>query len=409
MKRFLLAVGSVILVSSAWGSDIVVRKAGTSNKMALSLAGMKSGGGASALFMQTLESDLKRSGWFSVIRTGSGGIQVSGTCADSGSGMSVQCDVRNYGSPETYLRKNYRDASAKARWLAHQMADDIVWSVKHVRGMACSRIAVIGSRGGGKDLYACDYDGANLVQITRDGVPCLAPAWGPNAAFLVYTSFKNGYPDVFRIDMSGTSLRRERIAGYRGLNSGADVSPSGSSVCLTLSKDGNPDLYVIGSRGGSPVRVTRTSQAAEASPSWSPDGSRIVYVSDRARLPQLYIADSSGAGERRVTVEGSENVAPDWGPDGRIAYSSKRGGVYHICVLDPSSGHSEQQTADGADHEDPSWAPDGRHIVYTKTAGYRKALYVLDTFDSTEVPLVTSGGDWSGSAWSGRIGESGSN
>lgn len=407
MLRALAVMVALVLASRVEAADISISKTGSSNRTALSLAGMKGGGGSAALFLQTLESDLKRSGWFNVIRTGSGGIQVSGTCSDSGSSLSVQCDVRNYGSSETYLRKNYGDSAAKARWLAHQVADDIVWGVKHERGMACSRIAIVGARGGRKDLYMCDSDGANLVQITKDGVPCLAPSWGPKAAFLVYTSFKSGYPDVYRIDLGGGSMRRDRIAGFKGLNSGPDVSPSGSSVCLTLSKDGNPDLYVIGSRGGGGSRVTRSSQAAEASPSWSPDGSRIVYVSDRARSPQLYIADSSGSGERRVTLQGSENVAPDWGPDGRIAYSSKRGGVYQICILDAAGGSTEQITADGADHEDPSWAPDGRHIVYTKTSGYRKALYVLDTLDKTEVPLLAAEGDWSCPAWSGSLGAAG--
>jgi TolB protein len=377
----------------------VVKGGAAGNKASLDLSGMKATGPGGALFVQTLESDLKRSGWFTVTRAG-GGIRVQGTCGDSGGDVAVQCDVRNAGSPESYLTRSYKDSSAKARRLAHQVADDIVWALKHVKGIASTRIAMVGSRGGGKDLYLCDYDGGNLVQVTRDKVPCLSPAWGPDGTFLTYTSFRSGYPDVYRIDLD--SLRRGRIAGFPGLNANADVSPNGRSIALTLSKDGNPDLYVMGLGGGAPTRVTRTSHAAEASPSWSPDGSQIAYVSDRARSPQLYIMSSAGAGERRITLEGSENVSPDWGPAGRIVYSSRRGGQYQLCVFDAGSGRSEQITTDGFDHEDPSWAPDGRHIVYMRTSAYRKSLYILDTQGDPEVRLTPSEGDWSSPAWSPR-------
>lgn len=387
------------MVYCAMASDVLIVRPGSGNKASVDLSAMKAVGSEGTLFLQTLESDLKRSGWFAVTRSG-GGIRVQGTCGESGGAVAVQCDVRNAGSAESYLSRSYRDSSGKARRVAHQVADDIVWALKRVKGIASTRIAMVGSRGGRKDLYICDYDGGNIVQITRDGVPCLSPAWAPNGAFLTYTSFRSSYPDVYRIDLD--TMRRSRIAGFPGLNSGATVSPSGRSIALTLSKDGNPDIYVMGVNGGAPTRVTRTAHAAEASPSWSPDGLQIVYVSDRARSPQLYIMSSTGVGEQRITLQGSENVAPDWGSSGRIVYSSKRGGLYQLCIFDPASRQTEQITSDGYDHEDPSWAPDGRHVVYTRTSGYRKGLYILDTQGDPEVRLTPTDGDWSSPAWSPR-------
>jgi TolB protein len=151
--------------------------------------------------------------------------------------------------------------------------------------------------------------------------------------------------------------------------------------------------------GGSLTRLTRTPHAAEASPAWSPDGSRMVFVSDRAGRPQLYVASASGGAMALLTTQGSENVAPDWGTDGRIAYCSKRG-AYQIWVADPSGGGSKPVPHDACDHEDPSWAPDNRHIVCTRTAGYRKRLYVLDTEGEPEVALTLPEGDWYSAAWS---------
>jgi Tol biopolymer transport system component len=101
-------------------------------------------------------------------------------------------------------------------------------------------------------------------------------------------------------------------------------------------------------------------------------------------------------------MRGSENVSPDWGPDGRIAFSSRRDGRYHICTIDPSTGRGEQHTGDNADHEEPSWARDARHIVYVRTVVYHADLYVLDTLGDPEVRLTTFQGDWYSPAWSPR-------
>jgi TolB protein len=238
-----------------------------------------------------------------------------------------------------------------------------------------------------------------MLQLTRQGAICLAPSWGPDAKSLVYTSFHGGFPDVYRIDLRNN--RRTRIAGYPGLNAGAKISPDGGCMVLTLSKDGNPELYIMHLRSRRLTRLTRTRRAAEASPAWSPDGKRIVFVSDKSGSPQLYVVARSGGEQRRVTFRGSENVAPDWGPDGRIAYSSRRGGRYHICVLDPSGrAQPEQFTHDSADHEDPAWAPDGRHIVYVRTVRYSSELYVLDTLGDDEIRLTAVQGDWYSPAWS---------
>jgi TolB protein len=391
-------LGVVILcaVAAHAADSITIRKPGDGVKSSLDLGGMRVSGPAGGLFLQTLENDLRRSGWFVVTRTGSGGILVQGTANDSGGSLSVLCEARAAGTSR--MRKNYRENSASARRLAHQVADDLVMALKGVRGIASTRIAMIGSRGGRKDLYICDADGGSVVQVTRDGVPCLSPSWSPTGTFLTYTSYRKGFPDVYRIELK--EMRRSAIARFPGLNSSAAISPAGNTMALSLSKDGNPDLYVMSAQGGTPTRITRTAHAVESSPSWAPDGSRLAFVSDRSRSPQLYIMSAGGQNERRMTMQGNENVSPDWGPNGKIVYSSRRGGVYQLCILDPATGVSEQITTDGSDHEDPSWAPNGRHIVYTRTSSYRKSLYVLDTLGDPEVRLSPTDGDWSSPAWS---------
>ena len=171
-------------------------------------------------------------------------------------------------------------------------------------------------------------------------------------------------------------------------------------MALILSKDGNPDLYVMDIHSKRLTRLTKTGHAAEASPSWSPDGSQIVYVSDTSGSPQLYIISNRGSRAKRISFRGRENVSPDWGRDGRIAYSSRRSGRYHICVYDPEDGQTVQLTKEYVDHESPSWAPDGRHIVYVRTINYNADLYILDTMGDSPIRLTNMSGDWYAPSWS---------
>ena len=380
--------------------DIVVVKEGAS-KSAIDIAGLRiPADQTGAVFRQTLAGDLERSGWFRIASPGRGAIAVRGAFIRSGRTLSVNCEVLNTASGRTCLRQEFKGQATLVRRLAHRLADEIVRAVKNVPGIALTRIALVGAHVGGKDVYVIDADGGNLVKITREGAVCLSPNWWPDANALAYTSFHGGFPDVYRIDL--VENRRRKIASFPGLNAGADVSPNGRSLALALSKDGNPELYVMDLGNGRLTRMTRSPHCAEASPSWSPDGRRIVYVSDSSGSPQLYVIDRRKAQSRRISFRGRENVAPDWGPDGRIVYSSRREGRYQLCIYEPASERTTQLTRDGVDHEDPSWAPDGRHIVHVRTTGYDSDLYVLDTMGDAPLRLTTLEGDWYSPAWSPR-------
>jgi TolB protein len=104
----------------------------------------------------------------------------------------------------------------------------------------------------------------------------------------------------------------------------------------------------------------------------------------------------------RLTSRGSENVAPDWGPNGLIAYCSRREGRYGVHVIDPSSREDRPISPSDAQYEDPSWAPDGRHLACTRTEGYRSTIYLLDTLGDGPLCIVGEAGDWSSPAWTWR-------
>ncbi len=400
MYRVRLLFAAALLLSSLLlcHSQVVVSKT-SAEKLTLDLSGFTTGSrGMAPLFVKTLKADLARSGWFEIVARGQGAITVVGSYEHVGKNLEVNCSTYNAVTKRKYMTESFWGAASEARRLAHEVSDAIVEAVTGRKGMSDSKLVFIGNRTRHKEVYTCDADGMNVKQMTHDRSICMSPSWGPSGNRLVYTSFRAQFPDVYLVDMK--TFKRERIARFPGLNNCADISPDGRFIALTLSKDGNPEIYIMDLRSRKLTRrLTKTPNASESSPSWSPDGKQIVFVSDTAGSPHLYIVSVKGGARKRITYTGSENVEPDWGPDGRILYSSKRLGRYEICIYDPQRGDDSQLTKGDADYEDPCWAPDGRHIACARLIRYQSSLYLLDTMGDAPVRLVNLGGDVHSPSW----------
>jgi TolB protein len=394
-KTLFLTLCAMLCAPCGFPQVRVVKSA--DRKIAIDLSGLRTGSdAASKTFFQTLEKDLRLSGWFDPVR-GGGQIRVNGNIVPSGSELKAGCQVLRLNDQTVLLSKNY---NGQTRATAHRMADDIVEAVTGHKGIASMRIVLTGNRSGKKELYLCDSDGGGVRQLTGEKGIVVGPNWSPDGNSIVYTSYLRDFPDIYRIDLNRN--RRELLANYGGLNTGSAISPDGKDLALILSKDGNPELYLKNLRSGRLTRLTATPRATEASPTWSPDGQRLVYVSDSSGKPQLYIIPATGGAPRRISNRGTENVAPDWGPNGLIACSSRTGGQYVIAVIQPSNGQTVYLTTDGADYEDPSWAPDGRHIVAARSVNYQSSLYLLDTVSDRPVALLHGSGSWYAPACSPR-------
>lgn len=395
-RLYLLLLTLVVTGGLSATAQVRVRKS-ASEKTALDCTGLTTSGSGGVLFRRTLEADLVASGWFQSA-PGRGELRLTGSAVEHGQQLEIECRVFNVGTQAQLFGQRYKDSRPAAAALAHRVADEIVQKLTGHRGMASARLIFTGNRSGTKELYIMNADGGALRQLTQDGKVCIGPRWGPENRVFTYTSYLQGFPDVYQVELA--TGKRSVMSRESGLNTGAVISPDGRKVALILSRDGNPELYVKELRSGKLTRLTRTARAAEASPCWSPDGREIAYVSDSPGAPHIYILSSNGGRPRRLSSRGSENVAPDWGPNGLIASSSRIGGRYEICITHPETLQIRILTSGGGDYEDPSWAPDGRHLACTRTVAYRSSVVLLDTQGDSARTLTPMQGDWYAPDWS---------
>lgn len=176
-----------------------------------------------------------------------------------------------------------------------------------------------------------------------------------------------------------------------------DVSPSGDQVALAA----RGEIFALPvhdeNRGGRIKNLTRTVDALERGPAWSPDGRSVAYFSDASGEYALHILDQRGmpdAHSIKLEAAPSPYYSPSWSPDSKkIAYIDKDAGYWYVDLQT-----RKQVRLDSGVHffymssePDPelTWSPDSRWIAYTKEMPSRMHAIFIHFLESGRSYQVT--------------------
>ena len=224
-----------------------------------------------------------------------------------------------------------------------------------------------------------------------------SPSWSPDGrhiAFVSHLDERDGNWEIYVMGSDGSNLTR--LTDHPADDVSPSWSPDGRYIAFVSERAGNFELYVMDSDGSNLRRLT-DHPADDRSPSWSPDGRHIAFVSERAGNFELYVMDSDGSNLRRLTDHPADDRSPSWSPDGRhIAFVSERAGNFELYVMDSDGNNPRRLTDDPAGDYDPSFSPDGRHIAFVSERDGNRELYVMRSDGSNPVRL-THHAAWDGS------------
>ena len=118
-------------------------------------------------------------------------------------GERLEAEMRLYDLTSTEQKligsKTFSMAVSQPRRLAHKIADEVMLQFTGEAGVADTKLAFSSGRTGAKEIAVADYDGFNPATVTKNGSINLTPVWSPDARSLAYTSYKAGYPDLYRL------------------------------------------------------------------------------------------------------------------------------------------------------------------------------------------------------------------
>jgi TolB protein len=145
-------------------------------------------------------------------------------------------------------------------------------------------------------------------------------------------------------------------------------------------------LYVMNADGTDATRVSPTSYAYEADPTWAPDYKSILYIDYNAAnaLKRYTLAN----GRVDVVYSAPASItSPQYSPDGKkIAFALEFPGQGRdIYVVDADGKNLTQLTTDYYWDEHPTWSPDGKRIAFAswRSEGISK-LYVMNADGSDQ-------------------------
>jgi TolB protein len=281
------------------------------------------------------------------------------------------------------------------RKAAHKFMNEVIKHYTGTLGVFGSRIAFVRTRRSpsvSKNVLTMEMDGGNVAGVTNNRSLNILPSLGPGGQ-VIFTSYAKRNPDLWM----SSGGEPTRISKQPGLNLGGVMNPNGGSIALTLSKDGNSEIYVIDTGGGIKGRLTNNA-AIDGSPSWSPAGNQLAFVSNRAGGPQVFKMTSAGGGAARLSKKGDYNQTPDWSQgEGEfanwVAYAGREGSNFDIFAVNVKTGQTKRMTQGGGRHTDPSWAPDGRLISFSSSRG---GIVIANEDGNNQIPVQKAGTtpDW---------------
>ncbi len=180
-----------------------------------------------------------------------------------------------------------------ARIIAHRFADEIIFRLGGgIQGIAESKIYFVSTRGGTKEIWQMDYDGANQKQLTHLGTIALSPHPSPDGSRIAFAGVSNA---EWQILMYSLELNRQvNFTRFSGTNLSPAWSSDGKSLAFSSSRSGDSEIYVVDVSGGESARLTNT-KGPDVSPTWNPKtNAQIAWVSGRTGLPQIYTMASDG-------------------------------------------------------------------------------------------------------------------
>ncbi len=207
------------------------------------------------------------------------------------------------------------------------------------------------------------------VRITGNQIPILAsaPARDSHHLFVLGTPAQGA--------MQALDPRTGKMEPYLGGLSASEFAISPDGQWMAYSEFPTAFLWKSKVDGSQPIQLTSSGVSMER---WSPDGKSLVYTDGY----KLNLISAAGGAPEKLIPTGEHEVMPTWSHDGKSIFFSHYNFTDQpqdgIFIVDLAS-RKVSAMPNTLGFEAPSWSPDGRYMVAIAQQPSRMVLYSANT------------------------------
>ena len=173
---------------------------------------------------------------------------------------------------------------------------------------------------GNADVWVSDLNRGDLVRLTTDPAFDGAPLWGRDGQRVVFTTMRNGRPELMWMLADGSGTPETLATFDEGVNNvvAYDFVPDGKTLLVAAHPDESVEsdigLVTIGDpRSWRPLVET---PARERMPTVSPNGRWLAYASNESGSFEVYVESFPDLGNKtQVSIDGGHT--PRWTANGQ--------------------------------------------------------------------------------------------
>lgn len=254
-------------------------------------------------------------------------------------------------------------------------------------------------------LFAYHPQTLPLTRLTADPWDDRQPSISPDGSKIAFSSRRNGYWDIYILDLTTKSLLR--VTDTLQYDGSPTWSPDGQWLAYETYLDDNLEILLqfLGDLTQPPVRLT-SNPAADYSPAWSPQGRQIAFVSTSSGNEEVWLAYLDQVEGRFMNLSQNSAISdrtPAWSSDGRLlAWSAYKDNIGALYIKDTIMTESRPRLIGGG--QSPVWSPDNTALAgFLQSPGEVSLVgYRLENgkmiLPPVLLPGAVSGADWAAAA-----------
>lgn len=228
------------------------------------------------------------------------------------------------------------------------------------------------------EIVIGDYTLTYQKVLVKNGLN-IFPKWASkNQEYYYYTSYNSGTPTLIRANLY--TGKKQVITRSEGMLVVSDVSKNGRKLLLTMSPNGQPDIYLFDVITKIKSRITRY-KGIDVGGHFVENDTKVVFVSDRLKYPNIFAKKLNSRGIERLVYHGRNNSSASTF-DNYIVYSSREGdnefsrNSFNLYLISTTSDYVRRLTTTGK-NQFPKFSSDGESILFTKDYKGKSSLGII--------------------------------